>query len=133
MKDNEPEDIQLFMKKNEASSCKYVYFMFDYAYLQIVGHNDDESDPGRGYNAYSIKWFFETYFGEEYLKFNTELKNYIQEVNDYLGYIPIKSLTPNSMINFRKIARSIIKFPFGNLSEKKAKDFLNCRKMNLLS
>lgn len=125
LKDKEPEDIQLFMKKNEASSCKYVYFMFDYAYLQIVGHNDDESDPGRGYNAYSIKWFFETYFGEaEYLKFNTELRNYIQEVNDYLGYILIKSLTPNSMINFRKITeRSIIKFPFEILSEKKAKDY----------
>jgi hypothetical protein len=125
LKDKEPEDIQLFIKKNESSSCKYVYLMFEYAYLQIVGHNDDESDPGRGYNVYSIKWFFETYFGEdEYSKFNAELRNYIQEVNDYLGYILIKSLTPNAMINFRKITeKSIIKFPFEILSEKKAKDY----------
>jgi hypothetical protein len=57
-------------------------------------------------------------------KFNAELRNYNQEVNDYLGYILIKSLTPNAMINFRKITeRSIIKFPFEILREKKAKDY----------
>jgi len=125
LKDKEPEDIQLFMQKNEASSCKYVYLMFEYAYLQIIGHNDDMSDPGRGYNVYSIKWFFETYLGEdEYPKFHAELRNYIQEVNDYLGYILIKSLTPNAMINFKKITeRSIIKFPFEILREKRAKKY----------
>ena len=55
--------------------------MFDFAYLQIIGHDNNEADPGRGYNAYSFKWFFTKYFGEaEYEIFARCLKQYIEDV-----------------------------------------------------
>lgn len=110
IKGKEPEAIADFMKNVSAKSCKYIYLVYDYAYLQVIGHNDDESDPGRGYNFYSLKWFFETYYGaEEYGRFLDKLNHYLKAVNDYLGYILLKSLTPNAMFNFRKITeRKII-------------------------
>lgn len=91
--------------------------MFDYAYLQLVGHNDDESDPGRGYNLYSLKWFFEEYFGqEEYEQFNIAVTAYISEVNSYIGYVTIKTLIPSSLINFRKnVERTLVNFEYEQL------------------
>lgn len=118
--DIEPADIQKILNENGASSCKYIYLVFDYAYLQIVGHNDDETDPGRGYNVYSIKWFFENYFGEnEYGLFLSSVQEYCIEVNNYLGYIFIKSLTPNALISFRRVVENeIIKFDYRQLLKK---------------
>ncbi len=120
IKGSEPKGVQEFINKQGASSCNYVYLVYDYAYLQIVGHNDDESDPGRGYNLYSIKWFFETYFGNaEYERFYSELNEYNEAVEDYLGYIFVKSLTPNALINFRKVTENIIvRFPYELLLQK---------------
>ncbi len=109
LKDSEPQTVTDIIKKHGADKCKYIYLMYDYAYLQIVGHNNDESDPGRGYNVYSIKWFFETYFGEqEYARFLTYLKEYNQQVESYLGYILVRSLTPHTLINFRKVTEHSI-------------------------
>ena len=66
------------MQQCNVSSCKYIYFMSDYAYLQIINHNDDESDSRRDQNIYSIKWFWETYFGkDEYERFNISLRKFI--------------------------------------------------------
>ncbi len=125
LKGREPKPISDYMDNVSAKSCKYVYLVYDYAYLQVIGHNDDEYDPGRGYNIYSLKWFFETYYGvEEYESFLNELNIYIKAVNDYLGYILLKSLTPNAMLNFRKITeREIVKFPYDALMAKKSKEY----------
>ena len=125
IKGKEPEAIADFMKNVSAKSCKYIYLVYDYAYLQVIGHNDDESDPGRGYNFYSLKWFFETYYGaEEYGRFLDKLNHYLIAVNDYLGYILLKSLTPNAMLNFRKITeRKIIDYPYDRLMARKAKEY----------
>lgn len=125
IKGKEPEAIADFMKNVSAKSCKYIYLVYDYAYLQVIGHNDDESDPGRGYNFYSLKWFFETNYGaEEYGRFLDELNHYLKAVNDYLGYILLKSLTPNAMLNFRKITeRKIIYYPYDRLMAKKVKEY----------
>lgn len=113
-RDLEPEYIAAYMRECGASSCKYVYLMFDYAYLQVIGHNNDESDPGRGYNLYSIKWFFETYFGKaEYDAFHRCLIEYNQAVKEYLGINVVRSLTHNAIINFKKvIENSLIKFDY---------------------
>ena len=125
IKGKEPEAIYDFMEKNSASSCKYIYLVYDYAYLQVIGHNDDENDPGRGYNLYSLKWFFETYYGEEeYEKFLQELKWYLESVNEYLGYILLKSLTPNAMINFRKVTeREIANYHYDQLITRRIKEY----------
>lgn len=120
IKGGEPTGINEFINKQGASSCKYIYLVYDYAYLQIVGHNEDGSDPGRGYNLYSIKWFFETYFGiAEYERFYSAINEYNQAVENYLGYIFVKSLTPNALISFRKVTENIIvKYPYELLLQK---------------
>jgi hypothetical protein len=119
VKDSEP--IKELMRKCGASSCKYIYYMLDYAYLQVIGHNDDESDPGRGYNLYSLKWFFTSYFGiEECERFTKNLEKYLCDVKNYLGYIIVKSLTPHTLLNFRKVTEnSIIKFKYEQLVQKR--------------
>ena len=124
-KDREPEYITEDLKSRGSSDCKYIYFMFDFAYLQIIGHDNNEADPGRGYNAYSFKWFFTKYFGEaEYEIFARCLKQYIEDVNDALGYITVKSLTPNTMINFRRVMeRKLEQFDYAVLTDNKVKDF----------
>lgn len=104
VKDKEPESIQMMMRQQEVDSCKYVYMVYDNAYLQIIGHNDDESDPGRGYNVYGLKWFWEHYFGkDEYNRFCNAVKLFIDDVNEYLGYAYIKTLGNTALINFKKI------------------------------
>lgn len=125
VKDREPEYITEYLRSRGSSDCKYIYFMFDFAYLQIIGHDNNEADPGRGYNAYSFKWFFTKYFGEaEYEIFARCLKQYIEDVNDALGYITVKSLTPNTMINFRRVMeRKLEQFDYAVLTDNKVKDF----------
>ena len=124
-KDREPQAIRELMKQNSCSKCIYIYLMFDYAYLQLVGHNDDESDPGRGYNLYSLKWFFEQYFGhEEYDLFNLAVTAYISEVNSYIGYVTIKTLIPSSLINFRKnVERTLVNYEYDSLISIKYNSF----------
>ena len=97
----------------------------DNAYLQIIGHNDDADDPGRGYNAYSLKWFFEEYFGvEEYGRFSKELKLYVESVRNCIGYNTVKTLTPGSLINFRKVTENeILKHPYDELLNVQVKNY----------
>jgi hypothetical protein len=122
---NEPKEVQEIMDSCRAKSCKYIYLIYDYAYLQIIGHNDDQDDAGRGYNAYSIKWFFESYFGtDEYKHFEKALKTYIQDVRNCIGYITIKTLTPGSLINFRKVTENeILKYPYEKLINIQIKNY----------
>ena len=121
----EPEEIQDLIETAGAESCKYIYFLFDKAYLQLVGHNDDESDPGRGFNVFSIKDFYKLYFGDdEYNRFESSFKNYIQEANDYIGYSTLKTLSKNSLITFRKVTENeILRFPYNDLMSIKAKQY----------
>ena len=125
-KDAEPETIRELMKQNSCIKCKYIYLMFDYAYLQLVSHNDDESDPGRGYNLYSLRWLFEEYFGqEEYEKFCSAVTAYISEVDSYIGYATIKTLIPTSLVNFRKIVeRTLVNYRYDDLLSIKYKGFV---------
>lgn len=112
--DMEPKEVQSIIDSCGAKSCKYIYFVFDYAYLQIIGHNDNKDDPGRGYNVYSIQWFFKEYFGiDEYDRFLSAYKKYITDVKNCIGYSTLKNLTPGSMINFRKILENeIVHYPY---------------------
>lgn len=123
--DKEPQEIQDIMDSCGAKSCKYIYFVNDNAYLQIIGHNNDENDPGRGYNVYSLQWFFKEYFGdEEYDRFSEELKAYIRNVRNCIGYNTVKTLTPGSLINFRKVTENeILKYPYEELLAIQVKNY----------
>ena len=125
IRDKEPENIQAIMDQNKCKSCKYIYLMFDQAYLQVVCHNDDENDPGRGYNLYSLKWFFTEYFGkEEYERFEIAVKEYNDEVNDYIGYVVIKPLVPGSLTNFRRnVEYTLVNYKYENVMEKSYREY----------
>lgn len=117
IKGKEPQEVQSIMDSCGANSCKYIYFVLDNAYLQIIGHSNDTNDPGRGYNVYSLKWFFEDYFGkEEYDRFSIALSSYIGSVKDCIGYNTVKTLTPGSLVNFRKVTENeILKYSYDEL------------------
>lgn len=105
----ESDEIQKLLSKCGMTKCKYIYLMLDYAYLQIINHNDDVSDPGRGYNCYSIQWFFKMYFGEDECKnFLNSMNKYTNEVKRCLGYIFIKPLESYELLDFRRIVEKEI-------------------------
>lgn len=107
LKGREPEHVEEMLRERGLTTCRYIYLMFDKAYLQVVGHDDNEEDPGRGYNLFSAKWFFETYFGQAECEcFMRYVGAYIRAVKDYLGYIQVKALTPNAMASFRLLVES---------------------------
>lgn len=126
MRGKEPQIIQEFIESNGANSCKYIYFMYDFAYKQVFGYDDNEENPSRNTNCFSFKWFFSTYFGEEeYECFNNELQQYIQKVNDYLGYFLVKALTPNAMYHFKMITEHQIRhFPYDRLYAINAHEYM---------
>lgn len=123
-KGKEPEEVNQFLSKQRVNKCKYIFFMKDYAYLQIINHNEDENDPGRGFNFYSIKWFVENYVGkEEYKKFESALISYTESVDAYLGYSTVKSLTPSALVNFRKrVEKELLEYPYHKLTDIKVLD-----------
>ena len=114
IKDCEPQEVSDLLSKEKLLSYKYIYLVYDYAYLQVISHNSDVSDSGRGYNVYSIKYFFEYYFGKEEADiFINALQKYTFRVKDYLGFIFVKSLTPNALVNFRKnVEAELIQYPY---------------------
>lgn len=121
LSDAEPECISQMLDKTGAHLCRYIYYMLDYAYLQVIGHNQDEDDPGRGYNLFSISWFWKEYFGvEECQRFIIALKEYLVDVKNYASYFMMKSLTPNTLLNFRKIVENRLRaFPYEQILEKR--------------
>lgn len=120
----EPPDIEDFLCRHSAHSCKYIYLMYDYAYLQIIGHDINSEDPGRGYNAYSLKWFFKEYFGEdEYRTFHRCFANYISYVKRYLGYSVVKTLTPIAEVNFKRTVKyTLLSTPYERILNIKYED-----------
>ena len=110
VKEQEPADVVAAMLEYKADNCAYIYIVKDYAYLQVLGHNDDEADPGRGYNIFSLKWIFDKYFdSDEYARFTEALDKYVNAVNTYIGYMYVKSLTPSAIVSFKKIVRKQIR------------------------
>lgn len=120
LKGKETKDVQDLLDARKVSTCKHIYLLSDYAFMLVVGHNNDIEDPGRGYNVYSIKWFWETLFGEEeYRCFSDALAEYKKEVNEYLGFICVKSLTSSSLIGFRRIVEHHIRcFDYAQLLQR---------------
>lgn len=114
------EAISKRMYEIGAKSYKYIYLLFDKAYCLDALYKLNENDPTNGTNLYSVKWFFEFYFGkDEYEEFVRERNIYIEEVKDNLGYIQVKSLTPGVLVNFTKITKdAICTFDYSGLISK---------------
>lgn len=118
-REGEPEVINDLLKKYKVQACKYIYYMKDKAYLQVIGHNNNTNDPGRGYNLYALKWLFETYFStQEFTAFTKALEKYEQNVNSTLGYSIVRTLTPEALINFRKITENqVIHYSYNSIKK----------------
>ena len=71
------------LKQFNAQHYMYVTLVKDYAYLENVEHNDNQNDPSRGTGVYSIKFFFEYFFGpgeaESYIDFSETIKKGFKE------------------------------------------------------
>lgn len=124
---NTPDGIEELMQKTSSRTFKNVYLLHDYAYLQVIGHNEDETDPSRGSNAYSLRWLFDTYFGiGEYDLFKTKLESYRKSVDNYLGYTITRSLNTSALINFQKITgHSLESFDYKKILKKVVYDHHN--------
>lgn len=120
-KTDEPEYIYNFMKKHNLTECTYIYLMYKDAYLQVIGYDENTNDPGHGTNVYSLMDFWVFCFNEdEKNRFELSLRQYVQSVRDCIGYIYIKTLTPNALINFRRLTEhQILKNKYDDLIRKK--------------
>ena len=91
------------MEYLEADDYRYVCMVEKDAYKPMLNHNNDVSDPSRGTHLYSLKWFFERFFGEEEFKSFSIFENrFTERVRTYIGYTTVKNLTPNALFSFKK-------------------------------
>lgn len=87
----------------EADDYRYICMVEKDAYKPALNHNNDVSDPSRGTHLYSLKWFFDYYFGEdEYKSFAKFEEHFSERVRTYIGYTTVKNLTPNALFSFKK-------------------------------
>lgn len=93
---------------------KFIIYDNDYAYSAAFNHNEDEKDPSRGTNMYSLKYFFEKYFGEEeYETFKAYETKLTEKAKTYLGMSVIEYLTPNMVDSFKmKVKENICNFSY---------------------
>lgn len=123
------ETLKSFSVECGAKDIKIIISVYDYAYEFIFNHNNDESDPSRGTGLYSIKYLFETLFGnKEFEYFKAFEQEFTKNVRRYLGYQIIKTLTPNALFSFKKsVEYSLVSFPYkkyiSELSEMTIPDF----------
>ena len=98
----------------EAKKLRRIIMVYDYAYKFMFNHNNDENDPSRGTGLYSVRYLFETLFGtEEFEYFRSIEQVFSKEVQQYLGYKVVKTLTPNALYSFKKVVEhSLLTFPY---------------------
>lgn len=81
----------------------YISDVEERAYSEILNHNEDLSDPTRGTDTYSIRFFITLFFGKkEYECFKSFQEQFTKDVKDYFGISIVRSLKPNVMHNYRQ-------------------------------
>lgn len=122
-----PDGIAQLMRATGIPNYKHIYLLHEYAYLQYIKHTVDTDDPGHGCGAYSLRWLFDTYFGEgEYPYFQEALSIYKKRVDELLGYAIVRVLNRSALEKFRMITdKELLKFNYAQvetitvISEKK--------------
>ena len=88
----------------------YISYVENDAFTEVINHNDDEHDPTRGTGRYSLKQFFEVFFGvEEFVEFKEYAEQFSKKVRDYFGLAVVKTLKPNAIYTFKKTVRDDLK------------------------
>ena len=94
------------LKTTKLKTFCYISYVEKEAFSEVINHNDDENDPSRGTNKYSLKQFFEGFFGiDEYLLFREYADEFTQKVRDYFGFELVRTIKPNTLHNFRGSVR----------------------------
>lgn len=95
-------NLKVIIENQKADDYRYVSLISKYPYAEVLNHNDDESDPSRGTHLYSLKYFFDQFFGpDEFDIFKNFAEKYTNDVRIYLGLSVTKSLTPYALFNFK--------------------------------
>ena len=132
---------------NEYNLDGYCFISFTEkdAYLEQFNRNDDLEDSSRGTGLYSLKFFYDYYFGEgEYETFKKYACLFTNKVRDYFGFEVVRTLKPNTLHNFRQIVRkNLLEFDVcsfdtdGRLSDKQKeivnKNFFTNKRYELLT
>lgn len=98
--------IDTIIEENELNYYCYISIVEQEAYKEILNHNNNENDPSRGTGIFSLKQFFESFFGmEEYELFKKYADDLTNKVKDYYGFEIVRTLKPNTLHNYRRIVR----------------------------
>lgn len=80
------------------------------AFIEIVNHNNDVNDPGRGTNTYSFDCFVRTFFGQTELnRFAKKYNSFKERALNYCGIALVKTLRPNVLFSYRSTLRETIR------------------------
>lgn len=107
--DKRVTDLKLnkLMLQYRADTYMYISYMSDFAYSECIDHSEDENDPARGTNTYSISYLIKTLFGENEERLFSEFADEIvQSLKECVGIKPIKNLSPYSLYGFMLIVGS---------------------------
>lgn len=94
--------IEAIRKEYSFDDYRFVLYVKDRAYTEIVNHNNDENDLCRGTKLLSIQDFFESVLcKEEYGIFLEYEKKYTKAIKEYFGLVVVQTMQPNAIHNFK--------------------------------
>lgn len=92
-----------------ASSIIYVNFMTDYAWAEILNHNQDANDPSKGTDTISLKTFFNEYMNaESYQEFIKCCDLFMKAVKEHFSFEIVKNLKNSNLYSYREKTLSFI-------------------------
>lgn len=96
----------LFPKKK----IRYVNYVSDDAFKEIINHNNNISDPYRGTNVISLKDFLIMFVNEEaWVKLYKECNRFSQESKEYFSFEIIKNVRNSNLFSYRETVEKSIK------------------------
>lgn len=106
--------IRALLKNEEIDKYYYISLVDSEAYSEIINHDTESDEITKGTGRYSLKQFFELFFDEsEYNLFKMYSNILARNIKDYYGFQIVRTLTPNSLYNYKKVIReSIINYDF---------------------
>ena len=95
--------IDNILQENKLDGYFYVSIVEDDAYQEVLNHNNNEQDSTRGTGLLSLRQFFNNFFdNNEYNIFKEYVTELSLKVKNYYGLGIVRTLTPNSLHNYRK-------------------------------
>lgn len=98
--------IDTILSENDLKHYCYISIAERETYKEVINHNDNINDPSRGTGIFSLKYFFDSFFGDgEYAVFKEYADVLTRKVKDYYGFEIVRTLKPNTLHNYRSTVR----------------------------